>query len=292
MAFECPAEWTNECGCAEAHNYCWPEPLVNCCPQLQTTDETPPETVAIVEQAKRVAVQVLHAFSGRQFGLCRRIVRPCRDSCRDSQSVPTAWVDGQLRPTLVGGVWYNDPCTRCRSGCSCTEVCEVTLPGPIESITEIRIDGTLLDPADYRVDNRRKLVAQGSFCWPTCQDMTLPAGDVGTWTVEYKRGVPVPEAGVWSAGMLACQLAMACLPDTGECKLPDNVKTLSREGITMEMAPFIIGGADGEIAFGRTGVPEVDMWLVAVNPNKARSRSRVYSPDRPNPRRTTWPCPS
>lgn len=289
--FECPAEWTNDCGCLESHNYCWPEPSANCCPQLQVTEETLPNDVIIIEQSKRIAVQILHHFSGQQFGLCRRVVRPCRDDCRDSQSVPTAWVNGQLQPTLIGGFWYNDPCMKCPSACSCTEVCEVTLPGPIESIVEIRIDGQLLDPADYRVDNRRKLVAQGSFCWPKCQDMTAPAGGPNTWTVEYLRGTPVPEAGRWAAGLLACELVKSCSPDATDCALPDNVKTVTREGLTLEMAPFIIGGADGEIAFGRTGVPEVDMWLTAVNPHKVRSRSRVYSPDRPTPRRTTWPCP-
>jgi hypothetical protein len=175
--FDCPSEWTNDCGCPDDHNYCWPEPLVTCCPELVVDETTPVERVFVIEMAKKVAVEILHSFSGRQFGLCHRIVRPCRDKCAEPAGV--AWEYGQLRPTLIGGKWFNDTCSSCQSHCSCTEVCEVTLPGPVNRIIEIKIDGLVLSPADYRVDNRRKLVAQGSFCWPTCQDMTAPAGRPG-----------------------------------------------------------------------------------------------------------------
>lgn len=441
MSEPCPAEWSNDCGCPESHNYCWPEPATDCCPELVVTPETPAATVAIIEQAKRVAVQVLHAFSGRQFGLCRRVVRPCLDNCHQNGQVATAWVDGQLRPTLEGGFWFNrDVCGKCRTtGCGCSELCEVTLPGLVQSITQVKVNGEVLPSWMYRVDNHRKLVrvadyvpaygptsfavvtvppladshicdvtpapdafsdavpgapgcydytntnpsfywanqhqaeflynsdkngtaaffngqypagssydfgpvgfvlnagesvtsaenADGSFmkitalsgsatrvatpyswdiipgtrlrmerfsrgfegCWPKCQDLRKPDTEPDTFSVGYLRGKPVPEGGRWASGLLACELVKACLPDSGECVLPDNVKTIAREGVTMELAPFIIGGADGKIEFGRTGVPEVDMWLIAVNPNKVRSRSRAYSPDRPNPRRQTFPCP-
>lgn len=288
--FECPSEWTNDCGCPDAHNSCWPEPLVNCCPELEITPETPAERVAIIEQSKRIAVALLNSFTGRQFGLCPRIVRPCRDNCATPGS--TEWVDGQLRPTLYSGVWFNDVCGQCRTDCSCTAVSEVTLPGPVYSITEIIVDGIVLSPLDYRVDNRRKLVAQGNFQWPVCQNLSLPAGEVGTWTVEYQRGLPVPEAGRWASGLLACEFVKACDPAlAGECRLPDNVRSVAREGVSLELDPFIVGGADGPVEFGRTGIPEVDLWIQSVNPNKLRSRSRAYSPDRRPPRRTTWPCP-
>ena len=439
----CPSEWTNECGHAEAHNYCWPEPLVNCCPELAITEATPQATIDIINQSKRVAVQILHAFSGRQFGLCRRVVRPCLDDCRQNGSVATTWVDGQLQPTLDSGIWYNrDVCGKCSTtGCGCSDICEVTLPGLVQSIVSVTVDGVTLPSDEYRVDNHRKLVRQyvtqtlvgparlftaalagndpanrwcdltpvpdstigtgpvepggcypstlnnptfvwnsvgtvtatydaaspdstvASFtdptgaefydfsaipanqviavgvpvtsalnsegqamrftvvsgvvrkhaftdygfdidpgaviqivrteqaaaCWPKCQELSKPLGQPGTFGVTYLRGVPVPEAGRWAAGMLACELVKACLPELGECRLPDNVTSVVREGVTLELAPFIIGGADGQIQFGRTGIPEVDLWLIAVNPHKIRTRSRAYSPDRPNPRRTTFP---
>lgn len=291
-AFECPSEWTNDCGCPEAHNSCWPEPLVSCCSQLQYDETTPEEQIQRIEMSKRIAVQILHAFSGRQFGLCRRVVRPCRDDC-SSGTIRTEWNNGQLQPILESGVWYNSTCSSCRTDCSCTTVCEVTFGGRIDRIIEIRIDGLVVSPLDYRVDNGRKLVAQGDFCWPTCQDMTAPAGGAGTWTVEYLAGRPVPEAGRWAAGLLACEFVKACTPDdaAGDCALPDNITQIVREGLTMDVAPFVIGGADGKVEWGRTGVPEVDLWLTSVNPHQVTGRARAYSPDKPPMRRTTSPCP-
>lgn len=283
--FECPGEWTNDCGCPEAHNYCWPRPTTSCCADLEITAETPPDRVLLIERMLRYAVEVVHGFSGRQFGLCTRTVRPCRDRCQEAGGT-------LLDPYVLNGEWFNNACQRCVTDCSCTEVSEVTLPGPVQRIIVVKIDGAEVDPLDYRVDNKRKLVAQNGLTWPTCQDMTRPAGEGGTWTVTYQRGKPVPELGLYAAGMLACELVKACTPATvGECRLPENVRSVVREGVSYDLEPFVLGGQDGTAEFGRTGIPEVDMWLTLVNPRKATSRSRAYSPDRRRPRRTTWPCP-
>lgn len=279
---ECPGEWTNDCGCAQSHNSCWPRPDTACCPDLEIGPETTPARILLIERMLRMSVEILNGFSARQFGLCPRTVRPCRDRCAESGGT-------LLDPYILDGQWFNNACQTCVTDCSCVQVCEVTLPGPVERIVEVRVDGLVLDPADYRVDNHRKLVAQGDFCWPTCQNMTLPAGAVGTWSVTYLRGKPVPEMGLYAAGMLACELVKACTPGTaGECRLPSNVQSIVREGVSLDLEPFTLGGVDG---FGRTGIPEVDMWLTMVNPTKTTGRSRAYSPDRRPPRHTTWPCP-
>jgi hypothetical protein len=279
---ECPGEWSNDCGCPDAHNYCWPRPDTGCCEDLQITDDTPPERVLLIERMLRMAVEVLHGFSGRQFGMCPRTVRPCRDRCQESGGT-------LLDPYILDGEWFNNACQRCVTDCSCTEVSEVTLPGPVQRIVEVRIDGVVVDPADYRVDNKRKLVAQNGLQWPTCQDMSAPAGGPGTWTVTYLRGKPVPEMGLFVAGMLACELVKACTPGAeGACRLPSNVTSVVREGVALELDAFTIGGPDGRSEFGRTGIPEVDMWLTLVNPRRTTTRSRVYNPDRRRPRRTTW----
>jgi hypothetical protein len=283
---ECPGEWSNDCGCPEAHNYCWPRPSTECCTDLAIDDTTPPERVLLIERMLRYAVEVVHGFSGRQFGMCPRTYRPCRDRCQETAG------GRLLEPYILDGEWFNAPCQICVTDCSCTQICEVTLPGPVQRVLEVRIDGQVVDPADYRVDNKRKLVAQNGLCWPVCQDMTLPAGQVGTWTVTVLRGKPVPEMGLFVAGLLACELVKACTPATaGECRLPANVKSVVREGVSLDLEPFVVGGTDGNPAFGRTGIPEVDLWLTMVNPNKTTTRSRAYSPDRRRPRRTTWPCP-
>jgi hypothetical protein len=281
---ECPGEWSNDCGCPGSHNYCWPRPDTACCPDLQITDTTPPARVLLIERMLRMAVSVVHAFSARQFGLCPRTVRPCRDQCAESGGT-------LLDPYILDGQWFNNACQTCVHDCSCGTLCEVTLPGPVHRILEVIVDGTVLLPSAYRVDNHRKLVAQGDVCWPTCQDLSKPAGLPGTWTVSYLRGKPVPEMGLWAAGLLACELVKACTPgEAGACRLPSNVQSIVREGVSLDLEPFTLGGA-GSDSFGRTGIPEVDMWLTVVNPRRTTGRSRVYSPDRRRPRRTTWPCP-
>jgi hypothetical protein len=195
-------------------------------------------------------------------------------------------VRGQLQPLLENGKWYNEPCMKCTTGCSCVELCEVTLPGRVDSIVEITVDGIVLGPANYRVDDHRKLVATGELCWPTCQDLSKPLGQAGTFGVLYKVGMPVPEFGLYAAGLLACELIKACSVGGGPCALPANATRVVREGLTMDLTPVLIGSSGF-----RTGIPEADAWLQSVNPYKVTGPSAVYSPDKRRPRITTWPCP-
>ena len=65
------------------------------------------------------------------------------------------------QPALVGGLWFNLTCGSCAGGCSCTPVSEVRLPAPVNTIVEVKIDGTPLVSGAYRVDNNRLLVQDG-----------------------------------------------------------------------------------------------------------------------------------
>lgn len=444
---ECPGGWTNQCGCLREHNYCWPRPDTRCCDRLQYTDETPPDEIALIERMLRMSVELLHGMSGRQFGLCPRVVRPCRDECGQRARPVYGYTSGGglLEPLLDGGKWYNAVCGKCVTDCSCSNVCQVTLPRLTQSVIKVMLDGVVLDPESYRVDNHGKLVRVpvtiapatdvpfhvaanmndagtvfcfpvapstvvnlfptvaptppfcygspamlgmqqadipagdcllftvdvggtdagqpvtmtggsgfGVFvfpastvlgagdvatsawknnvrlkiryvagaglvvdengqapmpggsstiemcferrtfggsvdCWPTCQDMGLPPSELGTFEVSILRGTPVPEYGLWAAGLFACELIKACAPSTDDCgcKLPANVQSVVREGVSLSLEDFVIGG--GATGTG-TGVPEVDLWLKMVNPNNTQTRSRAYSVDKRPPRRTTWPC--
>lgn len=282
---ECAGEWVTSCGCPQNHNYCWPEPNRACCAALQTDDTTPPERVALVQSALRIAVQILHGLSGRQFGVCEVTVRPCRDDCVRRVPAGVVWVT----PDLVDGTWTNVLCGSCTSGCRCTAVSELKLPGRVEYVSEVRIDGAVVPAGEYRVDNAKLLVAQGSRVWPLCQDLSAPAGSADTWSVTYGRGTPVPEAGSWASGLLACEIVKACSSgEDGSCQLPANLKAISREGVTMDLEQIDLSALGNN---GRTGIPEVDLWLSVVNPYKVTGRARAYSPDVPRQRETTWPCP-
>lgn len=243
---------------------------------------------ALAQRCLNSAAEILYALSGRQFGRCELTVRPCYQKCAGYSGI-TDWNNGVLGaaglpwlPVLSGGSWTNISCG-CRTACSCTVVCEVWLPGPIDSIVEIKQDGVVLDSGVYRVDNRRALVRNDGLCWPKCQNMSAADTEEGTWSVTYLRGKPVPEAGRAALSDLACEISKACLGDTS-CKLPSRVTSIQRQGISMAMLdPMTF------IDYGRTGLYSVDLWLKTVNPHARTRGAAVLSPDVEAPRRTTWP---
>lgn len=286
---ECVNPWETTCLCGASHMPCWPRPDTSCCVDLEPTDPSP-ELAAKIERMLHISTEIMWRLSGKQFGACPVTVRPCRQTCNDQWSYGY-WSGNAWMPVLNGGVWFNSSCDRCKpSGCSCTELCEINLPGPVAEILEVKQDGVVIPPSGYRVDNGRKLVrlglAAGDPCWPTCQDLGLADTEPGTMSVRYRRGTDVPLAGLWAAGLLTCQLLKACGDIAGECALPSNAQRIARQGVTVELTPILV--QEGKFL---TGVPEVDLWLSSVNPYKSSQPSRVYSVDRPAPRMQTWPCP-
>lgn len=246
-----------------------------CCSKLATALASGDvQQVAIAQRCVDTAAEVLYGLSGRRFGLCELTVRPCRTEC----CAPCDMAGPRWTPVLVGGQWTNVACGRCGDTCSCTKVCEVLLPGPIASVTEVKLDGVIVPPAEYRVDNARTLVRIGEGCWPTCQDMNLEDTEPGTWSVTYLRGLPVPAGGQNAFAELACELFKAC-DDDDKCRLPKRVTSISREGVSMVLDPMTF------MTEGKTGLYAVDLWLHTVNP-QARTRSAgVYSVDAPRVRR-------
>jgi hypothetical protein len=175
------------------------------------------------------------------------------------------------------GTWRNCACT---GACSCQARCQVWLPGPVATIAEVRVDGIIIDPGSYRVDNGSILVRTDGECWPECQDLNLSGPDQeSTFFVTYERGEPVPLGGELAAGILACSFAKDC--QTG-CGLPGNLSSLSRQGVEISFVDVT-----SQIGAGLTGVPQVDTWLRAVNPGRRTQRAKVYSPDVKQPRTTT-----
>lgn len=259
---------------------CEPWPMETCC--------TLPEDQALVTRWQTVATFLLWALSGRIFGpSCPITVRPCRKKCMDAFPYPVQW--GAVGPWIpyigTDGVWRNASVCGCRSSCSCTELCEVQLVGPVFDIVEVNVDGQVLVAGDdYRVDAPNVLVRTSEGCWPDCQDMAAPAGTDGTFTVTYRTGLPLDEAAAAAVGELTCHLIKGCSPGACGCKGNKNVTRLNRQGYEVEFAdPTLI------YSEGRTGLPLVDLWLYTVNPYGLTSPSRVYSPDYKQPRVTTWP---
>lgn len=247
----------------------------SCCPDwaaASSQDKT---------RASDMAAYLIWAGSGRQFGLCPQLIRPCGDRCAgvSTYSAPSmGWT-----PLLLEGEWFN--CIG-GSGCqeSCCRTCEIPLPGPVDSITEVKVDGMALDEETYRVDDAFRLVKTSGDCWPLCQDLSLPDSEENTFSVAYEQGIGLPAAGQRALDVLACEFLKLCTGASG-CRLPSRWQSITREGITIEAADNL-----DALRMGRTDIYEVDAFLSATNPYGLFEAPYVHAIDGPKPpRQTTWP---
>lgn len=235
---------------------------------------------AVTGVAVSAATEVLYALSGRRFGVCSMSIRPCRSDC--SRGLWTGWDSGNWwewgrwpRPLFFNGVWYNIACGQCQSGCSCTYVSEAWLPSPVTTVTQVKVDGVVLDPSAYRVDDWRKLVRLDGKIWPLCQDLTKADTQVGTWSVNVEFGEEVPVLGQLALGELACQFVKLLTGDKS-CALPKPVQSLTRQGVQMNFLD-----PNELFANGRIGLYLCDLFLTSENPHGLANRSKVYDVDNP-----------
>lgn len=261
----------------------WPiTPDPECCPGW---DELDPAAQA---RGIRFASQVLWALSGRQWRICATCVRPCEVFCLCCTSAsyrpPGWWAPGVAGigwgPRIVDGEWVN-----CGCACSscCKAACAVRLaPGPVREITEVRIDGQVVDPGTYQVIDGRLLVRSAAAgCWPECNDLSLADTESGTWSVSYRYGLTPPATALDMAAVLACEAAKRCAGK--KCRISGRITQLDRDGVTMTLDPAAFFDA------GLTGLPEVDAWLRSVNPYRLAAAGQVWSPDVKPPSVVSWP---
>lgn len=227
-----------------------------CLPELPDPGDDPdnpsPEYVAALARqsaAEDMAVHVLWALSGRQFGVCETTARPCPQHAR-------GFGYGPFIRTLSEGLWIDWPCG-CIGSCSVSGPRVVHLPGPVANIVSATVDGVVLDADQYQLEGDALYRIGGS--WPS-QDLGRPLGESGTWSVTYGQGVPVPAGAGKLVGQLAREFIAAC-DDEDTCRLPRTLVATNRRGVSHQFDPSKI------LAAGYTGLPDADMWLSAVNPN-------------------------
>lgn len=220
--------------------------------------ESEPE-IAQQTDAENLAVGVLWGLSGRQFGVCPVLARPCPSPCGSSYAMT---VYGQpFFAVWDGGNWRNITCG-CGTKCSWVSPSVIHLASrvalPVQEVVEVVIAGEVLDESEYRLEG--DLLYRVGGDWPS-QDLTKPLDEPGTWSVTYTRGIPPPLGTAKLVGLLAAEFLAACRG--GKCRLPRRVKSVTRQGVSYDMIdPTDI------YASGKTGIPEVDLWLSAVNPNR------------------------
>lgn len=234
--------------------------------------------VAVQNTSVHLATLYLWAATGRRFGPCPITVRPAQARFTDPEAYrafptwPGQESGGATGPYLFDGVWRN---CGCGTGCCCRPTCSVVLRGPVASITEVLVDGVVIDSDAYRVDvadGAYHLVRLDGVCWPTCQDFQAAEDADGAFTVTYQIGTALPPALEIAAAMLACEYAKGLTG--GVCKLPAKMTRLSRQGVDIEVeAP----SPDD----GKTGIKEVDDIISALNPGRLQQPPRVFSLDLP-----------
>lgn len=231
--------------------------------------------------AVSAATRILWSLSGRRFGLCTVTLRPCAEDCRSAGGYPFsgAW---EWQAGYAPAPWDFYRTLYCSGGCggtcSCSNLSEVRLPSPVDSIVEVRMDGTPMATGGYRLDNNRLLVRTDGQRWPRCNDLTKADDQPGTWSVTARYGEDVPDSGRLAMGELACEISKA---GKGiDCRLPPGVTQLVRQGVTIQYPDI------GQLLKdGRTGLYLVDLFLAAENPHRLQQRARVYDVDRMLPRR-------
>lgn len=227
------------------------------------------------------------AATGRRFGLCERTVRPCGGDRSPLNSAPWGyyWSAGTWLPYIFNGTWRN--CAGCAMSfgcCTCEPRCQVYLPGPVYSIpaTGITVGSEIIPIDSWRVDNAQWLVRTDGECWPECQDYNTDSGET-FFQVTYFKGEAVPGVLLRAAGELACEWARGCVG--GDCRLPQRVTSISRQGVSVSLQDI-----DVLLRDGLTGIPTVDQVILKFNPYRLPSKMTISSPDWPPAVRTvTYP---
>jgi hypothetical protein len=152
---------------------------------------------------------------------------------------------------------------------------------PIDSIVQVAIDGKVIPPNEYELRDHRTLIRlrpTSTFSpterwgWPTNQIMDLPPTEPGTFAVTLTYGQDPGEDGREACRALAEFLA---LPQFGDAShYPQRTVAIHRQGVDVQVASAL------DLLKGKqTGIYEVDLWLLSVNPGMLERQSQVWSPD-------------
>ena len=233
--------------------------------------------------AKGIEVATVAGFrlTGFRFnGVCEVTVWPCGcdTGCDPCTSLPAGWLGQHPGGRSWRWEWPTIPViarngdlincasfARCDTDpCSCTDSSPLILPyTPVLEVTEVRVGGVVLAPADYHLNRERaELLRTDGGRWPTCNDVTT-----NDFTVTYTHGVTVPEDLRFMAAKYACELAKQCLDRA--CELP---KRTIREGDFLALDPM------GFVDDGLTGFWPFDAAIRRWNPTLQARPPRTVDP--------------
>lgn len=136
------------------------------------------------------------------------------------------------------------------------------------------LDGNIIEPSKYYLSDHSTVFGTPGAGWSPSQV-----------EITYTYGTPPPTAGRAAARILATEL-VKLYEDDDTCALPQRVTSVARQGVS-----YTILDQQDFIDELKTGLYAIDLFLKTVNPDKARARARVFSPDQPRARRITGASP-
>src|SRR6266545_4626412 len=189
----------------------WPLPP-EVCPVF--VDGTSP---AVTGAAWQAASEQLWELTGRQYGNCSVLLRPCRRSCAPGWAHGAMWWDhwsGWTNwPDMASESWWLDAtCGSCgRGACSCNDADTLVLPARAQRVDQVLIDGAVLpEVTGWNLFNGDLLVRADGQRWPLCQDWTVPVSGVGAWSVTAIYGMSLPTYAQNAVAQLTAEFANFC----------------------------------------------------------------------------------
>ena len=225
-------------------------------------------TPAQVELAESYAAASMRSLTLYRVGGLPRTVMPGGRTCTSPVMKRDMFYPAPYFPSSASLKACN-----CPLYCSCAGVNGVLLTAPVGDILEVKVDGVVLDPDSYHVEDGERLIRHGiGAAWPACGGKDF--------TVTYLNAHKVDAMGAYAGGVLAFEFLKA-ITAAKNCRLSARATAVSRQGINMELAP-------GMFPDGTTGLEEVDVYLRLWNPDGLKHAPAVYSIDAPAQREVTW----
>ena len=225
-------------------------------------------------EAAKAASNLLWAMSGRKYSGVTTVTERYVCATLSYRYGPSV---RNNKAELVLGDVYNIPYTDMDSYTAVTTdglspQSRIRLRGrPVHKIHTIRNrSGVVIDENSYYLVDHSTLQATAGSRWTPC--------DI---EVTYTYGIEPPTLGKMAARTLAIEFAKLWAGDD-DCALPQRITSISRQGVS-----YTILDRQDFIEEMRTGLYAVDLFLKSVNPDKARAKARVFTPDVPRGRRYT-----
>jgi hypothetical protein len=209
-----------------------------------TIDPTGPYT----DSAVHFASEVLYKLSGEKYTGIQSVTEVYTSQAAMSN----------YSPSVIGGQMYNLP--KLSEGQRNLRLRNT----PVRAVSSVIHLGRELDPSEFSLRNNSYLVRHNALPW-----VLDPVHEL---SVSYTYGTPPPAAVKRAAIRLANELILS---DRGSaaCALPERISNVSRQGVSYTMLD-----PQEFISNGKVGIYEIDLFLAAVNPSKAKKRPKVFLP--------------